>query len=762
LSGLNSNSSTKGNSVEKSGGETPEIDELASRPTLLTELSPILKFFPSFKRVLLPSFIRHNAYHFSHRIYQALRYESETGTKFLMLPIAFGLGALAYFSLPREPLFIAIIVALMVSVLISIKRYGAMSGNVALVASFVFAGMAAGKIRSDVLDTIMISSPAQVMLSGIVLNRELRANGRQRYTIKVKGFEKYRGPVPQKIRVTAHKKHARIEIGRQISGLARLRPPSGPAYPGGYDFAFQSWYKKNGANGFFLGGPKGVEYSGELSVFTRLSLATAKIRSAIGGRIRDALPGESGSLASALIVGDRSGISDDTVEALRQSGLAHILAISGLHMALVTATIILLVRGSLAMIPGISLYYPIRKWAAMAALLVASAYLLISGASIATQRAWIMIAIMLLAVMSDRRALTMRNVGLAALVVLAWRPESIVSPSFQMSFAAVAALVAVYESWSRFRRGRPYQPSPNRFWAVATNIAKSISGLAVTSIVAGLATGLFAAYHFHRVAPFGLLANLAAMPVVSLGVMPMALVGMVLMPFGLEAYPLELMGFAIDQVVKVSIAVSDLGQFGNTGFMPLSSLTFGTIALVIATQLKSVLRLLAIPFVMLSALTFSNAATPDILISQSGSSIAVVGKNGQFHLLNPRKEKFITNIWRKAFAPNAQNDQKNSQVFKCDELGCIANISTGVVLSFIKRSLAFREDCARADIIVTRLSVPKWCTAPQLIVDKSMLQSRGAVAITISKHDTANAKPVIEVRTALQKYARPWSRHRKN
>ena len=355
------------------------------------------------------------------------------------------------------------------------------------------------------------------------------------------------------------------QIGDGIKGLVRLQPPSGPAYPGSYDFAFHSWFGGIGGSGFFLGPVSAAAVRVELSFATRTTILIARTRAKLAARIRAALDGEAGSLAAALIVGDRSGISEDTTEALRRSGLAHILAISGLHMALVTATLIFVIRGILALMPGLVLHYPVRKWAAAAAMVAASIYLVISGASTATQRAWIMIMVMLIAILADRRALTMRNVALAALFILAWRPGSIVSPGFQMSFAAVAALIAVYERWTRYRRGRPYRQNDNRLAAVITNGLKALVGLAVTSIVAGLATGLFAAYHFHRVAPLGLLANLAAMPIVSLAVMPMALAAMLLMPFGLDVYPLWLMGKAIDGVIGVAAYVMELGPAETPG-----------------------------------------------------------------------------------------------------------------------------------------------------------------------------------------------------
>ncbi len=632
--------------------------------------------------------------------------------------------------------------------------------NLALVALCIFGGMSAAKVRTDFVDTTMIERPVRAKIKGIVLQRELRPRKRLRYTIKIVGFDSRSKVVPQIIRASASAKYPVVAIGEGVFGLVSLRPPSGPAYPGGYDFSFQAWFNGIGANGFFLGKPVQTDIEANLSLLTTINLAVSKARSSMAERIRQALPGERGSLAAALIVGDRSGIGEDTAEALRQSGLAHILAISGLHMALVTATIIFFVRGSLALLPGIALYYPIRKWAAVAALFSASVYLIISGASIATQRAWIMIVIMLLAILLDRKALTMRNVGLAALAVLVWRPESIISPGFQMSFAAVAALIAVYETWARYRQNRIYREPANRFRAILGSGIKGISGLAVTSLIAGMATGLFAAYHFHRFAPLGLIANLAAMPLVSLIVMPMALVSVILMPFGLEQYALAIMGAGIDQVVDVASRVAGAGPSGNTGFLPLATLLLGSMALVIATQFKSWLRLMFLPVLALAILDYANRQFPDILVSESGSAIAIRSDEGELLLLNPRREKFITTIWRKAFSSNQvlQNSSKSANPLRCDNLGCTALLEDNVLLAIPKRPEAFHEDCFRANIIVTRLQVPEGCSGPALVIDRAKLKQQGSHLITVSAG--ADADPVFSVEQAYSKFHRPWSRHR--
>jgi competence protein ComEC len=215
-----------------------------------------------------------------------------------------------------------------------------------------------------------------------------------------------------------------------------------------------------------------------------------------------------------------------------------LVAISGLHMALFAGVVFWVVCALLALSPGLAVTRPIKKRAALAAIASGFFYLLISGMGLATQRAFIMITIMLVAVLIDRPALTMRNVALAAWVILLARAESIMSVSFQMSFMAVVWLVGVYEWRAQVKahRAREYTPG------ILASAWRYGAGLMLTTLVAGAATAPIAAYQFNRVAVYGVLANLAAVPVVGALVMPMAVLALVFLPFGLEAYPLWVMG----------------------------------------------------------------------------------------------------------------------------------------------------------------------------------------------------------------------------
>ena len=240
----------------------------------------------------------------------------------------------------------------------------------------------------------------------------------------------------------------------------------------------------------------------------------------------------SASIASALITGKRDAITPYLYDAMFVSGIGHVLSISGYHMAVVAGIVFFILRALLALIPGLTDRMPVKKWAALGALIVTALYFVLSGAEVATQRSFIMIAIVLIGVMLDRPVLTLRTVTIAALVVLFLAPEAVVHPSFQMSFAATLALIAAYAYGQPLTRAGADSPLATRaaLWGV-----NEIVSLLLASLIAGLATTPYAAYHFHRLAPYGVIANLLAMPVVSAWVMPMGILGVVAIPFGFDA-----------------------------------------------------------------------------------------------------------------------------------------------------------------------------------------------------------------------------------
>jgi competence protein ComEC len=286
-----------------------------------------------------------------------------------------------------------------------------------------------------------------VPVTGFIENHELRDKGRARLTLRVIALDDLpQANRPYRVRLTLPAKGDLIDrTGAVVTLKATLQPPPEPVEPGGFDFARQAWFARLGGTGYATSKVELAEDGREPPWDIAAWAAIDRLRVAINHCIRAALPGETGEIAVALITGERGGISQETKQAMRDSGLAHILSISGLHMVIMAGTVFWLTRALLALWPRLALNYPIKKWAAGAALAAETFYLTLSGAAVPTVRSWIMMSIVLIAMMLDRPALTMRNVALAALLILIVAPESLFDPSFEMSFAAVVALVALFE-----------------------------------------------------------------------------------------------------------------------------------------------------------------------------------------------------------------------------------------------------------------------------------------------------------------------------
>ncbi len=694
-----------------------------------------------------------------HAIGDDLAHEREIGSVANFAPVAFALGVALYFAAPAEPLVGVLVLAAGLPMIAVWRMRDHGPGYLFLLAvALVFTGMASAKVRTDWLSAPTLKNQITAEMSGMVIEQDRNTRARPRYLVRVISIKGVAGSMlPHYVRLSATAKHRLITPGEAISGLVRIRPVSGPAYPGGYDFSRAFFFRRIGASGFFLGAPK---TGGDavlsvtnprlviLTIGERLRIVINRSRMALGVRIRDTLQGEAGDVAVALINGDRSGLDPKTVERLRATGLAHILAISGLHMALVTLTVVGALRFLFALMPDIATRYPVKKWAVAGGFAAATGYLALSGAGIATQRAWIMISIVLLAVLMDRRALTMRSVAIAALVILLLTPEALLQPGFQMSFAAVAALVAGYEAWRLRARREP----DILFTGMLGTATKYLGGIAMTSLIAGCATALFAAYHFHAVAPLGLVANLLAMPVVSLAIMPLAVVSIVLLPFGYEAVTLPAMGWAIEIVLAIAQKIAAISGVGITGLIPFHLFMIAVAGLAILTLATTRLRLIGVPLVLAILAAPMWRQAPDALISQDGRTIALRQSDGRYGLVYPRRGKFITDIWLRAYSKGAASER--SVTLTCDTLGCTAK-GDALTVAIPQNNGALTDDCRLADVVVAHRLFGAACPpgSPARLISYHDFRANGAHAVFMQ----ANG---ITINTAHQTRSRPWQQHR--
>lgn len=682
--------------------------------------------------------------------------EVDEGRSFLWLPVLFGVGILIYFALLGEPSTLAVVgVVLLVGTVAAASRRHLGAFRLSIAVTIVATGALTMKLHTEMNAAPKLPREMTAEVSGWVAKRETATRGGVRVVLRVAGIERLNAAeTPYAVRVTVRGRGHPIAVGDAIAVTARLRPPNGPVLPGGYDFARAAYYDRIGGVGFAYGSARPADL-GPAPLDIRIARPLERLRQAIGERIVAVLPGDRGRMATALITGDRGGISEATQEAMRASGLGHILAISGLHMALIAGSAFWLIRAVLALSAGLALRYPIKKWAALGAMLVASVYLGISGAHVATQRAYIMLVIMLLAVLLDRRAITLRNVALAAIAILVISPESILTASFQMSFAATIALVAAYEeltAWSD-RRPRLADRGVNRISGKAWRYA---SGLFLTSLIAGLATTPFAIYHFQRMAPLTLLANLLAMPVLGIIVMPMAFLAVVVMPLGLEWGPLTVMSWGLGWIIGVAEWTSDLtGAAGGVRAMPslaLGLLVVGFLWLALWRRSWRIVGLVPLALVIPVAAT---TPRPDILVSPTASAAAVRGENGLLSVVAGPGSRFAVENWLRADAdPRPSNSPDLSDGIACDPIGCVASIDGGTI-SVVLRTEAFAEDCHLADIVVSRFSAPTACNDGAIVIDRDELALRGAHAL-YRIDDGGRGQPGFRVATAYPEVLRPW------
>ena len=490
---------------------------------------------------------------------------------FLWLPVLLGAGIAGYFTLPVEPPLWPlrfIVSGLLLLLFLLALRPGRFVvwqyGLVALLAVSAGPWLAAER-SAEVAAPVLQRPTGAIWVEGRIREVEARDAGHRVLLDDLVLGKLGETETPLRIRVSLRRGGEAFWPGQRLRVRALLSPPPEPALPGAYDFARSAWFRQIGGVGYAISAPELIpaEPGGTWADRSRLELSAW--RQAVSRRLAEYAEGPGGAIAIALMTGERGPIPESVDEAFRDSGLAHILSISGMHLTLVAGILFFVVRALLALSPYLALRFPIKKWAAAAALVGAVAYTLLSGAALPTQRALAMVALALVAVMLDRRAITLRSVALAALLLMILTPESLLDPGFQMSFAAVTALVASFEklaprlaAWRGAADNGPIRLA--LLWLVGTMAA---------SLVAGIGSSLFAAYHFNHIADYALFANLLASPLVSFLVMPLAMLAFALMPLGLEALALVPMVWAVDLLIVIAEWVASWpGAVSHVPVMP--------------------------------------------------------------------------------------------------------------------------------------------------------------------------------------------------
>jgi competence protein ComEC len=665
------------------------------------------------------------------------------------LAVAYGAGIVLYFTAQREPAWWAALALAGLGAGVAIMaRRNSVGFPLALAFTAVAGGFAAATLHTAWIVHPVLSRPAwSVAVTGFVETREKRETN-DRIVVRVQTIEG-RGldPAPHRVRVVLRSGTA-PPVGSFVAFKANLSPPLQPLRPGGYDFARDMYFSGIGASGFVLGGIKTAPPPGEGGLWLRYAAAVDGMRDGIDQRIRAVIPGDEGAIASALITGKRGAVSPAVKDAFYVSSLAHVLAIAGFHMAVVTGIIFFFIRGGLALIPSLASHRPIKKWAAASALVAAAFYLVLSGAGVATQRAFVMVAIVLIGVMVDRPTLTFRTLTIAAFAVLILAPQAVFTPSFQLSFAATLALIAAYQY------GLPLHARFNTAFGarVAQWGVHEVAAIAFTSVVAGLATMPYAAYNFDRLAPYGVLANLLAMPVVSVWVMPMGILGVLTLPLGFDAPFWRLMGEGIDWIIGVVLWVAHLpGAVGRMHAFGIGPVLLCTAGLLLLSLLRTPLRLTGAPIIFAAALWAVLTPQPDVLVSADGQTAALRGSDGQLAVLHVGRDTFAVEDWLAADADGrGVHDRRLGQGIACDPSGCIGKLADGALVAYVLEPDAFEEDCRRAILVVAAHDdPPPDCAAT--VIGREQWRELGALAV----RRTGVGFAVIGAR--VTNFDRPWA-----
>ncbi len=669
----------------------------------------------------------------------------------LWTPVVFGMGSLAYFFLRTEPspyLAPVCCAAAMVAARVTEKFRAVAMAAVLFFAGFVAADLRAARVDAPILDREIAFTTIVGRLVAID-----EAPKSRRLVIDVSSIDRIDNlKAPKRIRVTWRGKEFAAHPGERIQIRASLSPPPPPASPGGFDFARQLYFRGIGAVGYAVSPPTVIK-SENLTPVAGLRATIESLRVDLARRIIEQAPGDAGAIVAAVVTGKREAISDGAEAAFRDSGLAHLLAISGLHMGLATGLIFFAVRACLALIEPIALTQPIKKWAAAAALMSGVAYLLVSGGAWPAQRAFIMSSIIFIAIIADRRALSLRNVAIAAFVIILVTPEALLHPGFQMSFAAVTALISAYE-WASAHA------DPLRSFSWLARSRRYVIGIAFTDTIAAAATAPYGLFHFNRTANFGLPANVVSIPVMGFWVMPMAIVALILTPFGVDGPAWRAAAAGVDVILTMGRwtmalpgAVAVFPQWPSAA---LGVLSLGGLWLCLMKAPWRLGGFLALP---IAILMIAGNAHPQLFISNEGDNVGLVVKTPEDHralaVFDGRKSRFDSQFWMEQAGINIAKAKpvKLSDFAPCDPDGCV--IDQGTVKVAISRNLSqLDDDCLRASLVIALYPVNdrvrRACGVQ--IIDRRDAWSDGAHVVYFTPYQFKI------VSAAERRGDRPWSR----
>ncbi len=566
--------------------------------------------------------------------------------RFLWLPVLYALGISLYFALPKEPskwLTLTLIETLILLAILFRHRINILY-TIGIFA-IILAGFTTVQIKAIWLDTSQSKLPNETFyFRGRIDAIDTNFQGRKRLILEnLTDFDgnRYVG----RYRITLRGKNNDASVGDCVEMVGKIMPLSKEVVIGGYQFDRKGYFE--GLKGSGYAESRWFQIECPMPSPKKITIYTDNLRQSIVNHIKSILAPDKASIASAIIAGERGGIDETQYEQYRNSGLAHFLSISGLHMSMLAGLMFFLIRFILSLIPAIALRFDTKKVASVFAIILSFIYLLISGNAVSAQRAFIMTFIVLLGVLTNRRAISMYTISLAAFIVLFLSPEALVSASFQMSFAAVLGLVAFYEKVSCKMQNFINVASSVKWFRI---ILLYIIGIVVSDFIASLMTLPFAVYHFNMISIYTTLGNFLAGPIIGLIIMPTTLLSMLLMPFGADTMFLRATGWGINLLNQITSWVSSLP---NAGYQVSSMPHWGLILIVIGGlwlmlwQCKW--RYLGLLAILIGAFSITTVDVPDILISPQAKVIAFKNHSGKLELVSSRGGRFVKDIWQNKY-----------------------------------------------------------------------------------------------------------------
>jgi len=682
---------------------------------------------------------------------------------FYWLPVALIGGISLYFALPAEPSVWWFAASPVFALLLFLARRNGVWKAALSLPFFFLLGFNAAQLQTRMSAVPMLNESVEVgWFKGMLMKAEPLPEGTRlllKYT-RIHDIPADRSPLFLRVKV----KQGLAELpspGSNVSFWGPVWPFAEPSSPGGYDFRRRFFFDRLGGTAISYGEIRVSEEAKPPRFFwDGFYLLFEQARRFLALRVGQILEGPSGAMTAALLSGQQTGIDQEVMQAMRVSGLSHLLSISGVHVSMMGLLVYVPLRAILALFPWIALRYPIKKWAALGAIIAAFLYTILVGPETPTVRSALMTAIVLLAVIADRRAMSLRLVALSAIVLMLIVPSDVMGPSFEMSFAAVLAMVVAFEK-------RLDHPEKEKEYFVEKGplrwFGRHVRDIVLTSLVATAATAPFTIYHFQTFSFYGVFANMIAIPLTSFWIMPCILLTYLTAPFGLDKIFIVGTGWGVDVLISVARHVASwpyaLFAFRAMPGLVLLAIVLGGFWLGLWRRRWRYVGLLPIVIGFLYPLY---TTVPDVFIAEGGKDWAVRLSDGRL-VTSGSPDKFGAKAWRQQSgdpetAPSKEfkvEDKKASPFsvepsaeFLCGKGGCLFT-HEGQKVAFLRSEAAASEACAKAQVVVASF-VLQDCGAAHGY-DAKAFEEKGSHALRFTKDGIETTT----VRT--HRGARPWS-----